>query len=161
MNEADKVYQRLRVDFTPTEISVLDDVVWSTSREPNPDDDWDRGDTHTDHHIRGITVGSGHFSETIDVCFRPVPGLTYYLLYANYDTGNSFGHDSGRVDFIDLYYDETLAWDMARKLMKEASENRYDYEITMQNGKTQSYHAPYIGYFESLNDIVVVGVVCQ
>lgn len=159
----DKVYDKLRMDFTPTEVFINVRSSSSITRWADRNDDWDRDDTYTDHTINGISLSQGNsFSyESMMACFRPTPGEVYYLVYANYDTGDTFGRDQGNIDFVDLYTDETLAWDMARMLEREAKEGQWVYNVTMQNGNTYKYYAPYVGYFDNLNYVRVEAVLCE
>ena len=90
-----------------THVSVEDDSYTDVTSYPDPDDDWGRESTHTSHHIRGIRVHPSYGD--IDCMFEIEPEKTYYLLYYLHDTGDSFGSDTGRIEFVELYRDEKLA----------------------------------------------------
>lgn len=64
--------------------------------EPNPDDEWDAGETFSDVSFGSLTLdGSGYCgripctTDTVDV------GDTLYVVAVVYSTGNTFGRDNG------------------------------------------------------------------
>jgi len=47
-----------------------------------------------------------------------LPNTDYYLLYYRYGTGDSFGQDTGRIEFVGLYQDQELADKCAEAMNK-------------------------------------------
>ena len=123
------------------------------TRKAYPEDDWDRGDTAAHISIHSIEVADRYHD--IDVPFDVEPEVVYYLVWANYNTGDSFGHDDNRVEFIDLFKTEKLAEECAD--IARAS-GGYNYIFTRENGRRCTQSIPWNGYFESLNDINVEAV---
>lgn len=119
------------------------------TREACPEDDWDRGDTAADISIHGEVADGYH---DIDAPFDVEPEVVYYLVWANYNTGDSFGSDHNRVEFIDLFKTKELAEDCA-DIARAAG--RYNYIFTRENGRSCTQSIPWNGYFESLNSIEV------
>jgi hypothetical protein len=116
---------------------------------------WDNGDTSTSHEVHGIVLNSNDcsfFSERLDIDFEVHAGEEYYLLYAVYSTGCSFGHDDNYcIEFIDLYKTKEKA-DEAYKLLDEnANANKITFET--ESGKIHEYHTPWNDYFESISYI--------
>lgn len=138
-------------------IEVIDDSYQESSREAS-DDGWDRGDTDTSHNIVGFRAAPESDNRYYDLAvpFNPKEDVTYYVLYAVYSTGDSFGSDRGSsVEYIGFYTEEELpvAQENLRKV--EASTKGNDnWSITLKtpNGhKTFEQHTPWVGYFESLD----------
>lgn len=127
------------------------------TREPDSSDSWDRGSTSSSHEILGLVLNSNDcsfLSERLDIDFDVHAGENYYLLYAVYDTGDSFGHDDDRgIEFIDLFKSEEKA-DKAYEVICRDSKQPRIY-IETETGKTHNFYAPWNGYFESLSYVEV------
>lgn len=129
----------------------------------DPDDEWTRDSTSTDHNVKGIEIvtsknGYGHLEAHYDVAEKGYG----YLLYVVYSTGDTFGRDDGQIEYIGLYDDETLAYDQKRIIEEDAklSDNdigvdSWNVEITHPNGKKFKLHKPWEGYFEQLQYVSV------
>lgn len=107
------------------------------------EDEWDRDDTSTHWTVPDtfdIEKEYSYYSEPLN--FDPVPGKDYFMVYAIWSTGDSFGHDEGAYcECFGIYQ----TWEEAEARRKELSEpakgvDGYGYP---------SYH-PWDGYFESL-----------
>lgn len=124
------------------------------TREAREGDDYDRGNTLTTWSI-GDTISleyrEGHWNAgTASIEIKE--GVDYFLLYAIYSTGDSFGHDErNRMELVDLFTDRETAKAAAKSLNDE---NFY----INQNGETVDYYRPWCGYFESLDELEVVEV---
>lgn len=133
------------------------------TRDPVPDDKWDSGDTHTSWdipdkvYIESPTNKKGsYFSERMSVPFDLVSGGTYFLVYAIYSTGSTFGHQSdGCLEYIDLFTTAEKAKMCMEKLSTIPSERKNGNSRTyvMENGQERSFYVPWNGYFESLSDL--------
>lgn len=59
----------------------------------------------------------------LTVPYEPEFGREYYLLYVEYSTGDSFGRDDGRLEFIGLYDDVEIAKENARRIRESADKS--------------------------------------
>ena len=123
------------------------------TREKDPNERWDADDTSSSYEILGLVLSSNDcsfLSERVDIDFEVKAGDQYYLLYAVYSTGSSFGKaEDGCIEFIDLYKTEekaNLAYD---KVCKEAKTSVIS--IPTEGGNTHDLYVPWNGYFESLS----------
>lgn len=148
-------------------IDILHDRYTYITRERNPDDEWDNDDTAADWTIRGIRVvdRGGDF----EVPFEIEKGKTYFLVMADYDTGDSFGRYCNYLEFIDLFQTAEAAEAALKALGKPLTgkpgqsdwEYKYSREYVRDNGETVKVYIPWEGYFESLNDLYIIDVEAQ
>jgi len=137
-------------------IEITDESYSEEMREPQ-DDGWDRGDSSVSHNITGFRAApekEGKYYDLV-VPYEPEFGVTYYVLYAVYSTGDSFGHDSGAgIEFIGFYTEDEL--DVAKENLRkvETSRQAEDYSVILKvpsGSRTFDQHTPWVGYFESLD----------
>jgi hypothetical protein len=140
-------------------VKIIDEVWTEVTREAPEDSEWDRDDTYQHHYIKGFEVvedGSYYDFQTSlkEVAFdKP-----YFLVYVNYDTGDSFGRDEGRIEFVDLFESNKLARILIEKLEEDAeidslkSTNRVYYKVDSGEKRECSTWA-WKGYFEHVNEI--------
>lgn len=145
-------------------IEIIDDSYQEETRESG-DDGWDRGDTSTSHNIVGFHAAPESENKYYDLAvpFNPKEDVTYYVLYAVYSTGDSFGHDSGSsVEYIGFYTEDELdiANENMRKVENSTKDNdNWSVELKTPNGhKTFDQHTPWIGYFEHLDYVELAGI---
>lgn len=146
-----------------TKINVIDNCNEENLGGQSADDVWSRDSTSQSHSISGIEiVGTGYCE--FETCFDIPKNSkdTYYLVYVNYDTGDSFGRDEGRISFVDLFKTEEKAEQCAKALRthydNHASmkwDDQFSISLTNENNTTYKYFASWIGYFEHLNFIEV------
>lgn len=141
-------------------IDIVDRVYTDVTRQSSGDQ-YDRDDTSSSHNIEGfhaaLETDNTYFDLTVP--FEPEFGKTYYLLYAVYSTGDSFGHDAGHgIEYIGFYRDEELdvAKENQRRIETHARNARspQSYSITLKTpsgGRTFDQTTPWVGYFESLD----------
>jgi len=141
---------------------VEDDLSGHDTSEVDPDDEWSRASTHTDHNIQGFTVNSERQYGDVMVPYVPERGIDYYLLYAVYSTGDSFGHDSGGgIEYIGLYTKEELhiAKENERRIEAHDQDQKSTLKLLMQNDKDQfDVYVPWHGYFESLDYVSIATI---
>lgn len=131
------------------------------TRDPYDDDEWDRGDTETI--ISTINnfkiVNDTDYNDGI-IIFEPEYNRSYFLLYVVYGTGDSFGSNSGQIWFVDLYENMEIAQANLR-IIKNHGE---DFSITLlseyEGDKVTKYQtsAPWVGYFEWLQDVCIAEI---
>ena len=145
-----------------TEIKIIDETYGGYSRTPNYDDKWDSGDQYTDHHIRGFRIAKKTDYRDLVASFVPKKNVPYYLLYAVYDTGVSFGRDEGKIEFFDLY-DNLEAAEASSKILEgftgkhKDNCSASDYSVTIFENDFKPYKTtvPWLGYFETLVGVYV------
>lgn len=151
----ERIALSLREEIEMPHIRVDYDRHEYVTRHGRADDQWDRDDTAAIIGINGIEVVSEPSYRDLSVPFEIDFNRSYLLLWADYNTGDSFGHDANRVEFIDLF--ETIERaEAARQKLSKATE--YSSGYTREDGTGISYHIPWNGYFESLNDINITVV---
>ena len=129
---------------------------WVT-READPDDRWDRGDT--DGYVSGVRArwvpGNGDpvswRAERFDVACGV--GSTVYVVVAHYETGDTFGRTGGQYDVLDVLPDADSAMALAQAAR---AVGRSEFTFS-HNGK--DYGVSWTGYFERLDDIRVWPVI--
>jgi hypothetical protein len=138
-----------------TKLRVIHESYTYKTREPNSDDDWDRGDTHTDHTVNGLVIGED--SNCLSLADVAV-GDKIWLVYAIYSTGDSFGHDSNeQIEFFTVHRNEEVARYNARVL--EGFDSNADYNrrnkffLSLDDGTQFQTVPPWCGYFESLSAV--------
>ena len=123
---------------------VIVDIREYYTREPE-EDEWDNGETAADISIQGVEFAERYFDVALPQEYVPGP---LYLLYANYDTGDSFGRQRNRFEAVDIFQDRARA-EAAQRALTNSEEGNASY--VRDNGTTIQYSCPWHGYFESLN----------
>lgn len=91
-------------------------------------------------------------------------GDTVVMIYAEWTTGDSYGNSSRESDIICFNKDMEIAkrnLEVLRAKDKESlnkvAYNQREYSVTLEHddGTTFSYCVPWLGYFESLDDIAM------
>jgi hypothetical protein len=142
-------------------VKVLYNEFRHATRLPGDDDKWDRGDTAAVLDIISVKAST---TPMFKVPFELEKGRTYYLVWADYSTGDSFGYDDNMVEFIDLFINKSLA----EKAVVALSEEREEYtpesysRTYLREGLTYiTTHVPWVGSFERLNSINITEVICD
>jgi len=174
-----------------TEISVIKDHRSHQTREPYPDDEWDRGNTSSSWTVDGIRLYEsdhrryGWMEMDLDVPFEVTSGTKYYLMYVVYSTGDSFGHDEDScIEFCGLYADKRIAeenenrirshynwanyssWRIGEKPKRPKfvpkKDGAFNVFLRTDDGKGEyEFSVPWAGYFESLSYIEIKEVQLQ
>ncbi len=144
-----------------SEIYIVRDFECEETSVPDPEDRWERANTSTQHYIYGFEVDNGSFD--LAVRFDPEFDVDYYLLFAVYSTGDTFGHDAGgNIEFLGLYEkDETAELNQkrveAQSSMDEPEADYFHSTVTLLSdfGIDYDFYIPWFGYFESLDYITI------
>jgi len=149
------------------DIEIVDHETSHNLGGQHEDDDWSRDSYSTDHNIVGFKCAAESENRYYDltVPYYPEDDTTYYVLYAVYTTGDSFGQDPGRgVEFIGFYKSDQL--DIANDNMSKIESDDFSgksesFSIKLrtpdgQNTFTQS--CGWKGYFESLDYVDIASV---
>lgn len=139
-------------------VEVVFDREERITRARDPDDKWDNDCTEADISVHGIKVVDEENYRHMAVPFKVVSGQTYYLLWADYNTGDSFGSYGNQVEFVDLFQTYEAAEIAKQELL---SSKKYSTKYTRDDGTRIDFYIPWEGYFESLNELNIesVGVV--
>lgn len=131
-----------------------------STRSPQSDDQWDRGDTETDWEVSGVEIVDSekdHYDVMAD--FKVKPGDRIWLVYAIYSTGDSFGNDRGSsIEFFTAHKNEEIASDngeILARMSKSDSHYNFNAAITLDSGLRMVVHVPWMGYFEGLDNVHV------
>jgi hypothetical protein len=155
-----------------TKIKVVDRKTSHVTKERDPSDEGDRDSTDTDHNIVGIYESKDYGD--VEVGFKLDKNKRYYLLYVNYDTGDSFGRDGGQISFINLFENEEKANENRRRIEEhykkfkdsrdynvygeKLQESHYSVRLVAENGEEYMYSPEWMGYFEDMNSVDVDAV---
>jgi hypothetical protein len=169
-------------------IQVVDEARLYVTEPGDPDDRWDRDNTATEHYIRGIRVVGEKDYYDLQTAFDIDPKRPYFLMYAIYSTGDSFGHDEGRIEYVGLFEELEFAhenvarirrhneiyqqlndrWYRSSKQMSkeqlkklEKSFEPYTVRLVTEDGQEYDVHVPWHGYFERLIDVEVEPVLAR
>lgn len=145
-------------------IKVINNSFTEVTRAADPNERWDADDTDTFNSIEGIKIVTNekcHYD--LDTEFDVKAGREYYLVYAEYTTGDSFGSASGLIDFIQLYRTLAKAKVCIATLTAKPIDDtcQYSADIVTESGKVLTYGKPWIGYFESLDNLDIAYVMVQ
>lgn len=148
------------------DIEIVDHETSQNLGGRHDDDDWSRDSYSTNHNIVGFRCAAESENRYYDltVPYYPEDNTTYYVLYAVYTTGDSFGQDPGRgVEFIGFYTKDQL--DVAEENMREIEvddgKRNENWNVTLKTPdgqKTFKQHCGWKGYFESLDYVDIAGV---
>lgn len=130
-----------------TYVKIDYDTHGYVTRQGDANDRWDHDDTAQDHTINGVHVVGAEQYHDLAIDFEP-DGTACYLLYVIYDTGDSFGRDDGRIEFIGLYRDREVAEENKRRIEKMDYKDKYTVQLVTEDGRKYKMHAPWVGYFE-------------
>lgn len=149
-------------------IKIIAEETKTILRYADPNEEWDNDDTNIDTYIHGIQKVDANGYSDLTIPFDVEPGRTYYLVYANYDTGDSFGQYGGQVCYIDLFKRYSLAKKLMKLLQEDASipldvsnwtNSTNNLSYTREDGsKIDCYTGTWKGYFESLNYFTIESV---
>lgn len=137
-----------------TNIKIIDDEYTQITREADRNDEWGADDTATSHHIRGFKVTEAKQYWDLIVGYDVKPEVAYYLVYVLYSTGDSFSHHTGRITFIDMYQTIEEAEKAVKVIEKGVNDDdKYSINYIDNSGNDAKMYCPWIGYFESLEDV--------
>lgn len=129
-----------------------------TSRERDPEDECDNGDTEG----RVTNVWASYTKEEprywSDSVIIPEPenfNGTLFAVVADYSSGNTFGRDGGYSQILNAFADNETAEALAVAALENKRDGwrtSYDYSFTFQG---KEYSRSWAGYFECLNSLDV------
>ncbi len=139
-----------------TKIIIIDETYSGYSRTPDYNEEWDSGEQFTDHNITGFRIAKKSEYWDVVASFMPKKNVPYYLVYAIYDTGDSFGRDRGKIEFFDLFDNLEVA-ETNMNILEGVVKEEFDYSVTIFNNNFKPYKTtvPWLGYFECLIGVYV------
>lgn len=143
-------------------LEIIDDKSCESHHATEQFGEWSED---TQHDIQGFrVVEEGKYHDLV-VAFNPNKDRGYFLLYVLYGSGDSFGHSSGNICIVGLYEDEAIAEENAKRIVEqneryknsrdELGDDAYSVRLKDESGTEFKFHAPWNGYFEHLEDVVV------
>ncbi len=137
-----------------TSISIIRDASCTETSVPDPEDRWERAHTSTEHYIYGFRVTGTYFD--LAVRFEPEFEVDYYLLYAVYSTGDTFGHDAGgNIEFLGLYEKYETAQMNLMRVQARTSNDDAPVTLLTDFGIDYEFYIPWFGYFEGLDYVTI------
>lgn len=132
-----------------------------TTRERDPDDEWDAGDT--DGEVSNVvafveTTSQGYYGASHSRDLPVKAGDTVWVVVADYESGCTFGRSGGHADVMEIFTssEEADAF-LTAALHKDTTEKRWGgvqevhgYGFEFQG---KDYSRAWVGYFESLNSV--------
>ena len=134
------------------------------TRHSDPDERWDGDDLAHSQYINGYSVHDKDvYGETFPMKGKPDLNKTYWLVYVNYSTGDSFHHETGCITFVDVFENANDADALARILEKDyENKDKYDYKplnVKLPSGfEKEIYTGTWKGYFERLESVRVEAI---
>ena len=138
-----------------THLRLIDNVSYGTSREGDSGDPYDGNDTWEEHDPQAFEIVKDYGDVVLPSDVRP--GDEVYLVYAIYNTGDSFSHQDGCLQIIDAFVSQDAA-NACRELAEKYDPcSNYDYSFEYANdvGAWCRHPCAWLGYFESLTGIYI------
>jgi hypothetical protein len=134
-----------------------------TTRNPDPTDSWDQGDTagHVSNVFAFLDKSTGHYyGDSVSRDLNVTYGDTVYAVVADYESGSTFGRSGGHAQVLDVFTTEEDAAALLEAAQANPKTDAYQEKYSFEhNGVT--YHRAWVGYFESLNSLDVWDVVVR
>lgn len=154
-----------------TYIKIFDSGETYVTQEADPDDEWSRDSTDSTVSINGFAIKKETEWYDLIVPFKIEKEKEYFLLYVIYSTGDSFGTDGGKVQYIDLFEKEEDAKENQKRINEHYKRyckvdsdgtafrhkhfSPFSVKLTNPAGKPYDCSVSWTGYFEGLTDVVI------
>jgi hypothetical protein len=130
------------------------------------DREWGSWEETWENHLDGVSLDKDRFyyPESVPTDFEVAKGDIVYVVWAEYSGGNSFGMgDRNHTDVIHIFKDQDLAWNAYRILISPVGEEYKNWTVKFKSDsdKEISYCRPWLGYFESLDDVRVAQAIVE
>jgi len=120
----------------------------------DPEDKWDRPDTEMTFHGLEVGVTDEKYPpyDAVEVGF----GGLAHVVVCSYNSGDTFGSDHGRIQLMGAFQTEQEAESLiaAAKNLTGKVKGGITTEFNF-NYEGETYYRPWVGYFESLNDLTI------
>jgi hypothetical protein len=122
------------------------------TREADPEDNWDRGNSGTDWTIGGISLGARDSERSLPADFDVQVGDKVFVVYAVYSTGDTFGHDEGAyLEVLSFHKNREIAERNLAAAEGRTRRDRSQLVLEFDSGGKVERYCPWDGYFESLD----------
>lgn len=138
---------------------LVESLQYEVQGSYDPSDSWDRPDTNAEYIGTNVyftnaqnptgTMYGADFESDAEV------GDKVYVVIAKYSTGDTFGHDGGQIDVMNVFKERYEADSLIAYLQSKKG-NTYSCKF---GGK--DYYIPWNGYFETLEDLFIEECVVQ
>jgi hypothetical protein len=149
---------------------VNDSRTWVTRSAT--EDQWDAGDTETEHHVRGVIRLAGEDDrKSLPYFWTEIPSTldlhaddTAYLVYVTYSTGDSFHHAKNECFTPIALFDarskaEVCAASIETHAAKQDPNGPYELrtrgKYVDNDGVEKEFYASWLGYFEQMTGVEV------
>jgi hypothetical protein len=137
------------------------------TRHRDPDEKWDADDLAHSQSINGYSTHTnlkGGWDFVLSK--KPSAKQPFYLVYVNYSTGDSFHHETGCIEFVDVFESEKDGDALVDMLDKDYAKfkkaDRHDYtplKVKLPSGvEREIYTSTWKGYFERLEGVQCVRI---
>lgn len=120
----------------------------------DPEDEWSRDSTRSTYYPTHVTISPSQYGDCpISDC---EVGDKVYLVWADYQTGDTFGSDSA-VEFLAAFKHKGYAHrcvDQAN-LSKKGNSYNWSINVKLDGGEQYTVNIPWLGYFEHLEEVHV------
>lgn len=130
------------------------------------DCEWGSWEETYTNSLDGVSLDKDRFycPESAPIDFEVVKGDIVYVVWCEYSGGDSFGSGTrNHTDVIHIFKDKDLACDAYRILDGSDGEgyNNWTVKFKSDSGEEMSYCRPWLGYFDSLDEIHVEEVIVE
>lgn len=136
-------------------IRVVDNNREWYTREIDPSDDWDAGDSAMDLDVVRLEVVTDKSHWQIETPFDLRVCETAYLVSAKYRTGSTFGSCEA-VEYVDVFKTYEDARSLADLIEKDGENDEFNTLYYINDGADRSiYTGSWKGYFEQLLSVTI------
>ena len=142
-------------------LKVENDATGDSWRE---DKEWGSWEENTCNHVEGIRLAKENDYSDVVADFEVKSGDIVYLVFAEYGSGDSFGHSSGNIEYIAVFKTKEKADFLKYSLEqreKKKDDNKFTFEYETESGTIIQNHCPWDGYFERLEGITVIDLIVE
>lgn len=129
------------------------------------DREWGSWEESYRNSLEGVSLDKDHYywANSCPVDFEVKKGDVVYVIWAEYSSGDSFGRgERNSTDVVHVFMNKDLAREAYQSLLntpvKEHDKDWYDSwnaKFMSDSGEEIIYHRPWLGYFDSLDEIHV------
>jgi len=134
---------------------VVEEVDYGTyHREEVEGSDYAEWRDDKDINYLGLHRTDNKHAEAVD--FEPVLGSEYFLVYVDYDTGDSFGRSYGNHSIVGIFETAKEAYEIRQMIEDDMKTGADKFGSLPYKGRDCIYTGTWKGYFENFNSCEVV-----
>jgi len=135
-----------------TKIKIENNSFRRGDREPEKFGSWW---SETDNWIKSFSISESYGDLSVD--FDLEKDKDYYLLYAEYGSGDSFGNSSGNIEYFLMYQDIDKANENL-DILERTSSDDMNVNLKTDSDKDIQLSNPWYGYFEHLESVQIATI---